>query len=147
MAEFAPFHIRTELDPDQCTRVRWTVWDPYGGLFKSSKNFATEREALYDAERFIDRRQNVWQRRHLTKTPKRPRDLNQWAKRMVDLATGDAEDREPTPEERGVDPAASAMGKKGGPARAASMTPERRKEIAKKAAEKRWKRKIPENTT
>jgi len=74
----------------------------------------------------------------MTKTPKRPRDLNQWAKRMVDIATGEASDRELTPEERGVDPAASAMGKKGGPARAASMTAERRAEIAKAAAEKRW---------
>lgn len=74
------------------------------------------------------------------KTPKRPRDLNQWAKRMVDIATGEVKDRAPTPEERGVDPAASAMGKKGGPARAASMTPERRAEIAKKAASARWKK-------
>jgi hypothetical protein len=57
---------------------------------------------------------------------------------MVDIATGEVSDREPTPEERGVDPAASAMGKKGGPARAASMTPKRRAEIAKKAAQKRW---------
>jgi hypothetical protein len=32
------------------------------------------------------------------KHPKRPRDLNQWAKRMVDIATGAVEDREPTPE-------------------------------------------------
>jgi hypothetical protein len=29
----------------------------------------------------------------MTKAPKRPRDLNQWAKRMVDIATGDIEDR------------------------------------------------------
>jgi hypothetical protein len=65
--------------------------------------------------------------------------LNQWAKRMVDIATGEVTDREPTPEERGVDPSASAMGKKGGPARAASLSPERRAEIAKKAAASRWK--------
>jgi hypothetical protein len=31
---------------------------------------------------------------------KRPRDLNQWAKRMVDIATGAANDRELTPEEQ-----------------------------------------------
>lgn len=74
----------------------------------------------------------------MVKHPKRPRDTNQLAKHMVDILTGQVEDREPTPEERGVDPAASAMGKRGGPARAASMTPERRAEIAKKAAEKRW---------
>ena len=47
----------------------------------------------------------------------RPRDTNQLGKLMVDILTGQVEDREPTPEERGVDPAASAMGKKGGPAR------------------------------
>ena len=71
---------------------------------------------------------------------KRPRDTNQLAKLMVDILTGEVEDRERTPEERGVDPAASAMGKKGGPARAASMTPARRTEIARKAATKRWER-------
>jgi hypothetical protein len=75
----------------------------------------------------------------MTKVPKRPRDTNQLAKLMVDVLTGEVEDRERTPEERGIDPAASAMGKKGGPARAASMTPERRAEIAKKAAKARWR--------
>ena len=74
----------------------------------------------------------------MTKAPQRPRDLNQWAKRMVDIATGEVSDREPTAEERGVDPAASAMGKKGAAARAVGLTPERRAEIAKKAAAKRW---------
>jgi hypothetical protein len=69
---------------------------------------------------------------------KRPRDPAQLAKLVVDIATGEVEDREPTPEERGKDPAASAMGRKGGPARAASMTPERRAEIARNAAAKRW---------
>ena len=38
----------------------------------------------------------------------------------------------------GKDPNAKALGKKGGKARAAKMTPERRAEIAKKAAAKRW---------
>lgn len=79
----------------------------------------------------------------LTKTPKRPRDLNQWAKRMVEIATGETDDREPTPEEQGKDSAAVALGRKGGlkggKKRAASMTPERRAEIARKAAQARWK--------
>jgi hypothetical protein len=70
----------------------------------------------------------------MTKRPKRPRDFSQAAKLVVDIASGQVEDREPTPEERGKDPAASAMGRKGGPARAASLTPGRRAEIAKKAA-------------
>ncbi len=72
------------------------------------------------------------------KRPKRPRDTNQLGKLMVDILTGQVEDREPTPEERGVDPAAPPWAMKGGPARAASMTPERRSEIAKAAATKRW---------
>jgi hypothetical protein len=46
----------------------------------------------------------------MTKPPKRPRDLNQWAKRMVDIATGAASDRETTPEEQGKDPAAVDAG-------------------------------------
>ena len=33
----------------------------------------------------------------MTKAPKRPRDLNQGAKRMVDIATSEMRDREPTP--------------------------------------------------
>ena len=42
-------------------------------------------------------------------------------------------------EDDGKDPAAKALGRKGGAARAAKMTPERRAEVAKKAAEARWK--------
>jgi hypothetical protein len=59
---------------------------------------------------------------------------------MIDIASGDVEDREPTPEEQGKDPAAAAMGRKGGAARAAKMTSERRREIAVKAASSRWKK-------
>jgi hypothetical protein len=76
------------------------------------------------------------------KRKKRPRDANQLAKSIVDIATGEVEDREPTAEEQGKDPAAVSLGRrgglKGGKARAASMTPKRRAEIAKKAAKARW---------
>jgi len=75
----------------------------------------------------------------VTKPRKRPRDFSQAAKLVIDVATGQVEDREPTPEERGKDPAAAAMGRKGGKARAAQTTPERRAEIARKAAKSRWK--------
>ena len=71
-------------------------------------------------------------------TPKRPRDPNQIAKSIIDIATGQKPDRDPTPEEQGKDPAAVALGKRGGRARADAMTPERRAEIARKAARKRW---------
>jgi len=70
--------------------------------------------------------------------PKRPRDPNQLAKSIIDIATGEKPDRDPTPEEQGKDPAAVAMGKKGGKARADSMTAQKRSEIAKKAAATRW---------
>src|ERR1700716_1135383 len=60
-------------------------------------------------------------------TPKRPRDPNQLAKSIIDIApTGEKPDRDPTPEEQGKDPAAVALGKKGGKARADGMTANRR---------------------
>lgn len=72
---------------------------------------------------------------------KRPRDPNQLAKLMVDLATGEAED---TPTTSDKDPAAvllgSKGGKKGGKARAVKLSAERRREIAQKAAAARWKK-------
>jgi hypothetical protein len=78
------------------------------------------------------------------KRPKRPRDPAQLAKLIVDIATGEVEDREPTPEEQGKDPAAVALGRKGGlkggKARATKMTPEQRSVAAKKAVETRWRR-------
>jgi hypothetical protein len=70
----------------------------------------------------------------IKRTP-RPRDPIQLGKLMVDIATGAV----PDAVDDGKDAAASAMGKKGGASRAASMTPERRAEIARKAATARWK--------
>lgn len=61
-----------------------------------------------------------------TKRPKRPRDVNQLAKHVVDLATGEA--TEPEPSGRAV----------GGHARTASMTPEERSEMGKMGAAARW---------
>jgi hypothetical protein len=72
--------------------------------------------------------------------PKRPRDPAQLAKLMIDIASGEVEDRESTPEEQGKDPAAAALGRKGGKARADKMAPERRSEIAKLGAQKRWRK-------
>ena len=74
---------------------------------------------------------------------KRPADFAQRAKMIVDIATGEIEDREPTPEEQGKDPAAVSLGRrgglKGGKARAAALDPKKRKEIARKAARARWR--------
>lgn len=52
------------------------------------------------------------------------------------IATGETEDAPDVDD--GKDPAAKALGRKGGRARADAMTPERRAEIAGNAAAKRW---------
>jgi hypothetical protein len=76
----------------------------------------------------------------MTDRPKRPRDPNQLAKSIIGIATGEIENREPTPEEQGKDPAAAALGRKGGRARAKSMSAEKRAEVARQAAQKRWQK-------
>lgn len=70
---------------------------------------------------------------------KKPADLNRMAHMIVDEATNENHD----PYE-GKNPAAVELGRlgglKGGKARAEKLTPEKRSEIAKKAAEARWKK-------
>jgi len=72
---------------------------------------------------------------------KRPRDVNQLAKAIVDELTG----QKPEPEaERSPESQAAAIrgrdgGLKGGKARATSLSAKKRKEIAKKAANARWR--------
>lgn len=70
--------------------------------------------------------------------PKRPRDANQLAKMIVDLATGGIDEQAP---EVSVKAKAGRLGGlKGGVARAAKLSPAKRKTIAKKAAVARWKK-------
>jgi hypothetical protein len=73
------------------------------------------------------------------KGERRPADVIGNAVHVMRVLTGEIEDTVPTPESEGKDPAAVALGRKGGKARAESMSAKRRKEIAKKAAAKRWK--------
>jgi hypothetical protein len=69
---------------------------------------------------------------------KRPRDPVELAKQVFDIAIGEAEDtvseskRHPSPKRKG--------GMKGGKARAKSLTPAERSDIARIAAEARWKK-------
>ncbi len=67
---------------------------------------------------------------------KRPADAIARAVKVARIATG--EEQEDAPVDDGKDKAAQSLGRRGGKARAEKMTPERRAEIAKKAAEKRW---------
>ena len=66
---------------------------------------------------------------------KRPADAVGLAVLIGKIATGEIEDTRDD-----LSSAAAQMGKLGGKARAAAMTPERRAEIAKAAAAKRWGR-------
>ena len=73
----------------------------------------------------------------MTKGPrveKRPADVIGNAVKIMRIATGEEEDVIL------ASSAGAALGKLGGKARAAGMTPERRAEIAKKAAAKRWRK-------
>ena len=70
------------------------------------------------------------------KGQKRPADAIARAVKIAKIATGEME--EDAPVDDGKDKAAQSLGRRGGKARAEKMMPERRAEIAKKAAEKRW---------
>lgn len=76
----------------------------------------------------------------MAKRTKMPTDLNERAKAIVDLATGE---RRPADPGEGKNPAAVALGRlggqKGGKARATKLSPAQRSEAARKPAEARWK--------
>ena len=69
------------------------------------------------------------------KGEKRPADVIGLAVTVAKIATGEIEDK---PQGDGKDPAAQALGKRGGKARADKLTSDARSEIARKAARKRW---------
>jgi hypothetical protein len=76
------------------------------------------------------------------RSSRRPKDLNSLAKFITDVATGQVE----LPKtDQGKDPAAVALGRKGGlkggKARADALSKERRVQIAKEAAARRWENK------
>ena len=70
----------------------------------------------------------------MTDKPKRPRDANQLAKFIADVATGEATEDDMPEKAEGQ----RKGGLKGGTARAQKLTPEERSEMAKKAAKARW---------
>jgi hypothetical protein len=71
-----------------------------------------------------------------------PRDANQLAKLIVDVATGEAPPGMMPQTDDGKNAAAVALGRlgglKGGRARAESLSKKARADIARKAANKRW---------
>jgi hypothetical protein len=76
------------------------------------------------------------------KGERRPADVIGNAVKVMRIATGEEpEDYGPTAESEGKDPAAVALGRKGGKARAQGLPAKKRQEIAKKAAQTRWSHK------
>ena len=73
----------------------------------------------------------------MAKRPARPRDPMQLAKLIGDIATGKAEDAPAKP----ATPGRRKGGVKGGAARALRLTADQRREIARVAAQARWKKK------
>jgi hypothetical protein len=74
--------------------------------------------------------------------PKRPRDINQLAKLIAGISTGETEEQKP---DAGKDAAAVARGRqgglKGGVERMKNLSDEERKSLALKAANARWHKK------
>jgi hypothetical protein len=72
------------------------------------------------------------------KGERRSRDAIGNAVHVMRIATGHIADDMPTSEHEEKDPAAVALGRKGGKARAEAISARRRKQIARQAAQKRW---------
>jgi len=70
---------------------------------------------------------------------KRPADVIGAAVKVMKIATGQEQEDIDQPE-AGKDQAAAELGRKGGRARAKQLSKERRTEIARRAAQKRWSR-------
>ena len=77
--------------------------------------------------------------------PARPRDMNQLAKRIVDLSVGEETEKQQIDREK--NPHAVALGRlggqRGGKARAERLSAGKRGEIARIAARSRWNKRPP----
>lgn len=76
----------------------------------------------------------------MSKKPKRPRDPNKLGKFIVDIAIGKKKDSIDNKKNKANVETGRIGGLKGGKARAMKLSPKKRSEIARKAAQKRWKK-------
>ena len=77
--------------------------------------------------------------------PKRPRDTNQLAKMVVDIATEQPDDANFADDKSAIASLGRMGGLKGGKARAEALTSEQRAFIARQAAAARWQKKNGSN--
>ena len=82
----------------------------------------------------------------MTDKPKRPRDANQLAKFIVDVATGEASEQQAGVKMTKLEVARQG-GLVGGPARARALTDEERRKIGIKGATARWRKGHPAQET
>jgi len=85
----------------------------------------------------MESRRGLWHTRFVTK---RPRDPVQLAKQVFDIAIGEAEDTVSEIKKHPESVRGRAGGRKGGKARAKKLSAVERAEIARLAAEARWKK-------
>jgi len=78
----------------------------------------------------------------VTKRTRMPSDPNQRGKSVVDIATGSQEAEEYVPKDPQAVETGRAGGQVGGKIRAARLSPERRSELARKAAQARWGQRV-----
>lgn len=74
----------------------------------------------------------------MPKRSSKPRDLNKLAATIAADATGEKPEEPPSDKNPHAVALGRLGGKKGGKARADKLSPERKREIARKAAEARW---------
>lgn len=112
----------------------WSLYAPDGEEVASDFELGPEKNARAAAERAQSDHYMETRRAKLNDKPKRPRDANQLAKFIVDMAAGDDPVHEPdtSGQRKG--------GKKGSKKRALELTPEQRSEISSVAAAARWKK-------
>jgi hypothetical protein len=123
MAEAPALTIDVAEDDARPGRYRWNVSENMKVRDKSLYSFGTKLEAQLDAVKFALSLNGLWPPASMIKPPKRPRDLNEWAKRMVDIATGEVEDQS----DKMTLKRASKAGSKGGPASALVRHPQARR--------------------
>jgi hypothetical protein len=86
--ETYPFTFDIQADPLRESRYRWTVCQGVQIHVRSPHSYSTRLEAEKKADGYVKARGTLaeWRMINLTR---RPSDLNQWAKRMVDARAHD----------------------------------------------------------
>jgi hypothetical protein len=99
MAEPHPFEVIVRACTIVPLRFRWEIRENGEPCEVSTGSHAARSEAVAEGQTMMQALIILWKRaregskRSMPKTPKRPRDVNQWAQRMVDITTGEvAED-------------------------------------------------------